>query len=284
MRKLLALALAAAALCAPAYAQTISRSQTGAVGTVVNCTDPNAATIKCVLPMSIPVTSAGVEKGTTANPAGQNLVQVGGTAVETGAGTAGAGSARVYIGGATFQGTNGTATASTGARVMGYDGTSDRTLPIGVNGTSTFPGFQVMVGGSDGTSSRVLKSETDGALIMKPWAQASATWNYAAAASGITNTTTAVTIKAAAGASVRNYVAACQVSHDTLGGATELVFRDGASGTVLYRTKLQTTAAEQGQVTFANPLRGTANTLVEVATLTAVTGGVYVNCQGFSGN
>lgn len=68
MRRL-ALAIAALALlCTPAAAQTISRSQTGAVGTVVSCTDPNSATVKCVLPMAIPVTSAGVEKGTTTSP------------------------------------------------------------------------------------------------------------------------------------------------------------------------------------------------------------------------
>lgn len=36
-------------------------------------------------------------------------------------------------------------------------------------------------------------------------------WNYPAAAGGITNTTTAVTIKAAAGASIRNCIAGVQV-------------------------------------------------------------------------
>jgi len=108
-------------------------------------------------------------------------------------------------------------------------------------------------------------------------------WNYAAAASGIVNTTTAVTVKAAAGASVRNYISSIDIEWDTLGAATEFAIRDGAAGTVIYRTKLNT-AAGRKTVNFPVPLRGTANTLVEVVTLTAsVTGGVFVNLQGFTG-
>jgi predicted ATPase len=108
-------------------------------------------------------------------------------------------------------------------------------------------------------------------------------WNYAAAASGIVNTLTAVTIKAAAGAGIRNYLSSLQLASDALGGATEFVIRDGAGGTVLWRGKLQTTAMVQQTFNFDPPLRSTANTLLEVATLTAVTGGVYVNAQGYTG-
>lgn len=106
-------------------------------------------------------------------------------------------------------------------------------------------------------------------------------WRYASAASGIVNTTTAVTIKAAAGTNLRNYLQTMQIQHATLGGATELVIRDGAGGTVLFRTQLQTTALPLTYIEFEPLLRGTAATLLEVATLTAVTGGVYVNFQGF---
>jgi len=109
-------------------------------------------------------------------------------------------------------------------------------------------------------------------------------WNYAAAASGIVNTTTAVTLKAAAGASVRNYLKTLTIAHDTLGAATELAIRDGAAGTVLFRTKLQTALQSDVVLTFDPPLKGSANTLMEVVTLTAsVTGGVYVNATGFTG-
>ena len=110
-------------------------------------------------------------------------------------------------------------------------------------------------------------------------------WTYAAAASGILNTTTAVTIKAAAAAGIRNYISSCQITAEALGAATEFAIRDGAAGTVIWRTKIGAGGLTTGEtVEFRTPLRGTAATLLEVVTLTAsVTGAVYVNCQGFTG-
>ena len=117
-------------------------------------------------------------------------------------------------------------------------------------------------------------------------APAAKTWAYAAAAGGITNTTTAVTVAPAAGASVRNYVLSMQCDSDALGAATELAIRDGASGTVIWRTKFGTAGIPNGiDLTFNPPLRGSANTLVEIVTLTAtVTGSVYCNLQGYTGS
>jgi hypothetical protein len=91
---------------------------------------------------------------------------------------------------------------------------------------------------------------------MQPFSQPGARWNYAAATAGILNTTTAVTIKAAA----------------------------GVGGTVLWREKVGTAGAPQGvSINFQTPLRGTANTLLEVVTLTASgTGAVYFNAQGYT--
>ena len=109
-------------------------------------------------------------------------------------------------------------------------------------------------------------------------------WNYAAASSGIVNTATAVTIKAAAGAGVRNYVTDLQINTTTLGAVTELAIRDGAGGTVLWRCQLQTAALPIMSVNFQPPLVGSPNTLLEVTTLTAVTGGVFVNAQGYAGS
>lgn len=120
-----------------------------------------------------------------------------------------------------------------------------------------------------------------GSLIQKPYSIPEADWTYAAAASGIVNTTTAVTIKAAGAAGLKNYITGIQVQTATLGAATELAIRDGAGGTVLWRTQLQTTAMPLTQVNFPTPLVGTAATLLEVVTLTAVTGGVYFNAQGY---
>lgn len=128
-----------------------------------------------------------------------------------------------------------------------------------------------------------LRGDANGTVVQP--ALSSTFWKYAAASGGIANTTTAVTVKAAAGASVRNYVMSMQCSHDTLGAVTELAIRDGAAGTVIWRGKLNTTAVDGSGTTinFDPPLQGTANTLTEIVTLTAVTGGVYCNLQGYTG-
>lgn len=105
-------------------------------------------------------------------------------------------------------------------------------------------------------------------------------WSYAAASGGIDNSSTAVTIKAAV-AGNRNYITSIQLSHATLGAATEIAIRDGAAGTVLWRLELKTTALPPVQFTFPVPLRGSVNTLLEFITLTAVTGDVLFNAQGY---
>lgn len=106
-------------------------------------------------------------------------------------------------------------------------------------------------------------------------------WSASAGASGIVNTTTAVTLKAAAPAGFRNFLTDLQIASDTLGAATELAIRDGAAGTVIWRGKLQTSPLGLMSINFTTPLAGTGTNLLEVATLTAVTGGVYVNAQGY---
>ncbi len=108
-------------------------------------------------------------------------------------------------------------------------------------------------------------------------------WVYAAASGGIANTTTAVTLVAAQAAGIRNYLTNLQLSSDALGAATEIAIRDGAGGTVLWRGKIGTAGiAGVSTIQFSDPLKSTAATLLEVVTLTAsVTGGVYVNAQGY---
>lgn len=129
----------------------------------------------------------------------------------------------------------------------------------------------------NGTTWDRLRGNTSGLIVIPP----DNSWSYAAASGGIDNSNTAVTIKAAAGAGVRNYLQSLQVQTATLGAATELAIRDGAAGTVLWRTQLQTTAMPLVTVNFDPPLKGTANTLLEVITLTAVTGDVMINAQGY---
>jgi hypothetical protein len=124
---------------------------------------------------------------------------------------------------------------------------------------------------------------SNGVVAQKPYGIPANDWNYAAAAGGITNTTVAVTMKAAAGAGLKNYITGCQLSSTALGAATEIVIRDGAAGTVIWRSTIPLAGVINGlNIDFPVPLRGTAATLTEVATLTAsITGSVYINCNGY---
>ena len=122
-----------------------------------------------------------------------------------------------------------------------------------------------------------------GVPVTKPYSIPEGEWSYAAAAAGILNTTTAVTIKAVGGAGIRNYITSIQVMAETLTTATELAIRDGAAGTVIWRTKIPTGGLRTTTIVFPSPLKGTANTLLEVVTLTASgAGAVYFNAQGYA--
>lgn len=117
-----------------------------------------------------------------------------------------------------------------------------------------------------------------GKQVTQPYALPGNTWSYAAASGGIVNTT-GVTAKAAAGAGVRNYITQAQVINGHATVSTDVQIRDGAAGTVLHRGFAQ--AAGGGfACTFDPPIRGTANTLVEIACGTTGSA-VYVNLQGY---
>lgn len=119
-----------------------------------------------------------------------------------------------------------------------------------------------------------------GKQVNLPFALPANTWSYAAPAGGLVSQT-AVTVKAAAGAGIRNYVTSVQIinSHATI--STEIMIVDGAAGTVLWRGWAQ--AAGGGiACKFDPPLRGTANTLLEIDEVTATgTAGLLCNLQGF---
>lgn len=132
-----------------------------------------------------------------------------------------------------------------------------------------------------GDAARLTMTKGAAAVVM-PYASPDTAWTYAAAAGGILNTTTAVTIKAAGAALVRNHITNIQIQSEALTTATELAIRDGAGGTVLWRIKIPTTGLPATTFNFDVPLRGTAATLLEVVTLTASgAGAVYFNAQGF---
>lgn len=113
---------------------------------------------------------------------------------------------------------------------------------------------------------------------------AEAEWSYVPASGGILNSAEAIKIKSAAGATLRNYISALQITAEALGTATEVAIRDGTGGTVLWRIKIGTGGLPGLSVKFPRPLMGSLGTLLEVVTLTASgTGAVYFNAQGFVG-
>lgn len=156
-------------------------------------------------------------------------------------------------------------------------GATDLNNPVKIGGpfNSTLPTVT--------TGQRVdAQFDNRGCLIPSATGNNTLYWAYAAAASGIVSSTADVAIKAAAGAGVRNYLKTLSIETDALSAATEIVVKDGAS-TVIWRGKLQAAVLSGRTITFDPPLRGTANTAMNVALLTSVTGGVYVNASGFIG-
>lgn len=133
----------------------------------------------------------------------------------------------------------------------------------------------------NGASFDRARGDANGVVVQS--ALSSTFWSYAAPSGGITNSATAVAAKAAGGAGVRNYVQSAQISHDALGAATDFAILDGA--TVIWRGRLQTGATDaSGQtINFDPPLKGTANTAVNIQSVTAVTGAILCNLQGFTG-
>lgn len=117
--------------------------------------------------------------------------------------------------------------------------------------------------------------------ISQPYESEANTWSYPAPAGGLVSTT-GVTAKAAAGAGLRNYITSIQVTNSHQSTGTEVLVRDGAAGTVLHRGWANANSGYTA--TFPIALRGTANTLVEIAEVTTTaTAGVLVNLQGYVG-
>lgn len=115
-----------------------------------------------------------------------------------------------------------------------------------------------------------------GRLITLPYSVPEKAWNYAAASGGITNTT-AVTIKAASSSGFKICLLSMQVDNASA-TASEMLIRDGSAGTVL--TRVYVGANSSRSFKFEPPLRGTANTLMEVVMVTTATQ-TYVNAQGY---
>ena len=199
-----------------------------------------------------------------------NVAQVNGVTTLMGNGVTGTGSQRVTIASdnAAFS-VNATATgaAAHDAAVSGnpvLEGVEARTS----NGTAV----------ANGDVTR-LQGTIEGKMVIKPHSVYGATWTYAAASGGITNTT-AATMKSAAGSGVRVCLTGIQVINGHATVSTEVTVKDGAGGTVIHRGWAQ--AAGGGYAAnFDVPICGTANTLMEVVPVTTGSA-IYVNAQGYT--
>lgn len=212
-----------------------------------------------------------------------NLAAVAGSAVATGNGTA-AGAIRVAL---PTDGTGVVALAAGAAAIGSVTVTGGQAA-----GGATPTGNPMMIAFVGRATNQAAVSSNQvarpictltGIPVVRPYSIPELDWSYAAASGGIANTTTAVTFKAAH-ASERNYITWIQWMSESLTNATELAIRDGAGGTVLWRTKIPATTAVLGQtITLPTPIRGTAATLLEVLTITASgAGAVYFNAGGYT--
>lgn len=175
---------------------------------------------------------------------------------------------------------------ASGQLVTGADGmVNTNLLALGnsASQTASLKGLAVSGFVFNGTSWDRMRGNATEGQVVRPYALAAAEWAYAAAALGIVNSTTAITIKAAGGGAVVNYITSIEIQCETLATASEFVIRNGAAGAVLWRCKLGTTALPLTHITFSNPLKSSANTLLEIAMITAsATGAVYFNAQGYA--
>jgi hypothetical protein len=103
-------------------------------------------------------------------------------------------------------------------------------------------------------------------------------FQFAGASGGIVNTSD-VAIAAAAGAGIRNYLTSLQFKN-TAAVASEIVIKDGA--TVIWRGHVGASMTIMDGWTFNPPLKGTANTALNVALLTTATATI-VSAQGYTG-
>jgi hypothetical protein len=112
-----------------------------------------------------------------------------------------------------------------------------------------------------------------GVQIEKPYSIPEADWQVAPSAVTVI---TDIVLKATGGASLRNYVTGIQMKN--VGAVdTEVVIKDGS--TVIWRGFLKANMITGDVINFTTPLRGTLNTAMNFACLTAAN--VYISAQGY---
>ena len=117
------------------------------------------------------------------------------------------------------------------------------------------------------------------AKIAMGYAPPANTWSYAPPPGGLT-TSSGVSARSAAGAGLRHYITRAQVVNGHATVSTDVQIRDGASGVVLWRV-FANALGGGAAAEFDPPLRGSINTLIEVACNTSGAA-VYINLQGYT--
>lgn len=219
-----------------------------------------SATIDAALPAGANVIGALSANQST------NVAQINGVTPLMGNGASGTGAQRVTIANDSTGQIIALGAAAHGASIAG--------APVRLGGRALTADYTALTAGQTADLITTLL----GKLVTIPYANPNQTWSSAAASGGIVNTT-GVTAKAAAGANIRNYITHVSVVNGHATVDTDVQIRDGAAGTVLWRGFAKAAGGGVSE-SFDPPLRGTANTLVEIANGT--TGAAtYFNCQGF---
>ena len=215
-----------------------------------------------------------------------NLAQMGGVAITLNTGTVTTGTQRVTI--ATDDvvtvdlGANNDVTIDPGAvtslalidnPVVAHDAAVSGSTGVAILGLEARSTEPTAVADADATRGI---STLLGKQVTIPYAIPASTWQYASVAGGVTDTSDDEA-KAAAGASIRNYITSVQVINGHATVNTEVVIKDGS--TIIWRGYAHNSGGGAA-AKFDPPLRGTANTAVNV---TNITGGsaTYFNLQGF---
>lgn len=118
---------------------------------------------------------------------------------------------------------------------------------------------------------------TNGAAVVKPYATPETDWQYATPIASPIANTTAVQLKAAGAANVRNYLTGLQF-HNSAVVASVITIQDGS--TVIWTGYMPASMTAPVDISFATPLRGSAATALNVVINTTATS-TFVSAQGY---
>lgn len=231
-----------------------------------------------------------------------NVSEMGGTTVATGAGATDAGTQRIVLANndplETTVKTTAAAFGATAVGVSGSDGTNSRPIltdtggrlvvvgaynqGAGIGVTPVGIGLEVRTSNIAALGNNIAVraiATSVGAQVTKSYSIPELDWSYAAKPDGIIDDAE-LSVKAAAGAGVRNYITWLTL-HNVSATGTEFVVLDGSAGAVLWRGYAVALATGASFVSFPSPLKTKANNAVYVQCITTGTQ-TYVNLGGYT--